>query len=92
MTFTAPAVHGATRPGVSSLDKTTEPGPAMPGRFYTDPAVYDAETRGLLSRTWQLVGHELDLPDKGSRIVGRAGPGHAAPGCAPAQHTPRTRS
>jgi Rieske 2Fe-2S family protein len=51
-----------------------DPTPALPGAFYTDERVYAAELAAVISRTWQAVGHETDLPDVGSRIVGHVGP------------------
>jgi len=51
-----------------------DPGPALPGAFYTDPTVYTAELAAIIERTWQAVGHETDLPDVGSRIVAHVGP------------------
>jgi Rieske 2Fe-2S family protein len=42
-------------------------------RYYTDPAVLAAEQRRIFARTWQLVGHVSELPQPGSRLVGRAG-------------------
>jgi Rieske 2Fe-2S family protein len=51
-----------------------DPGPALPGAFYTDGSVHAAELAAIIERTWQAVGHETDLPDVGSRIVGHVGP------------------
>ncbi|MFF5206178.1 aromatic ring-hydroxylating dioxygenase subunit alpha [Streptosporangium sp. NPDC000396] len=45
--------------------------PALPARYYTDPQVFDLEKRKIFGRSWQLVGHESDLPRSGARIVGR---------------------
>ncbi len=44
----------------------TEPTYSMPSRFYTDPAVYDAEKEKIFYRSWQFAGHVSDLPDPGS--------------------------
>ncbi|MEU8800301.1 aromatic ring-hydroxylating dioxygenase subunit alpha [Spirillospora sp. NPDC048819] len=30
--------------------------PTLPGRYYTDPAVFDAETRRIFERSWMCVG------------------------------------
>ncbi|MEV6105866.1 aromatic ring-hydroxylating dioxygenase subunit alpha [Streptomyces sp. NPDC051940] len=46
--------------------------PLLPA-YYTDTAVLAAEQRRIFARTWQLAGHETDLPGPGSRIVARAG-------------------
>ncbi len=45
------------------------PGPALAARYYTDPAVVEAETRHLFARSWQLVCHESDLPGTGARLA-----------------------
>jgi phenylpropionate dioxygenase-like ring-hydroxylating dioxygenase large terminal subunit len=53
-----------------------EPEPLSPGltsRYYTDPRVEDLEQKRIWNRTWQVVGHVTDLPEVGSRIVGRLG-------------------
>lgn len=34
-------------------------------RYYTDPAIADAERTGLLSRTWQFAMHAGDIPNPG---------------------------
>ena len=34
---------------------------SLEGRYYTDPAVFAAEQRGLLMRTWQFAGHVSQL-------------------------------
>jgi phenylpropionate dioxygenase-like ring-hydroxylating dioxygenase large terminal subunit len=38
---------------------------SLAARYYTDPAIFDAEMDGLLSRTWQLVGHVRQIPNPG---------------------------
>lgn len=38
---------------------------SLEARYYTDPAVFDQETQGLLSRTWQLAGHRGQIPKVG---------------------------
>jgi choline monooxygenase len=52
---------------------TVQPPIALLPTYYTDPVLADAEQQRIFARTWQLVGHLSDLPDAGSRIVGRAG-------------------
>jgi choline monooxygenase len=51
--------------------KPLEPG--LDSRYYTDPRVADLEQTRIFDRTWQLVGHVMDLPNPGSRIVGSVG-------------------
>lgn len=41
----------------------------LPARYYTDPAVYERERTGLLSRTWQFAGHVAEIPKPGDYIT-----------------------
>ena len=43
--------------------------PALAAGYYTEPHVAEVEQRLLFERTWQLVGHESDLPEPGSRFA-----------------------
>jgi choline monooxygenase len=43
--------------------------PALAAGYYTDPLLAEAEQRLLFERSWQLVGHESDLPEPGSRFA-----------------------
>lgn len=45
------------------------PGPALPARYYTDPATAAEETRQVFEKAWQLVCHESDLPNPGARLA-----------------------
>lgn len=38
----------------------------LPGRYYTDPAIFEEEKRAIFYRTWQCLGHVSMLPEKGS--------------------------
>ncbi len=38
---------------------------SLAARYYTDPAIFEAEMLGLLSRTWQLAGHVSQIPKVG---------------------------
>jgi len=38
---------------------------ALDARYYTDPAYFEAEKRGLLARTWQFAGHSDQLAKTG---------------------------
>ena len=38
---------------------------SLEARYYTDPAIYKAELKGLLSRTWQFAGHASQIPNVG---------------------------
>jgi choline monooxygenase len=50
-----------------------EAGTALLPRFYTDPAVLEAEQQLIFERTWQLAGHVSALPTTGSYVTARAG-------------------
>ncbi|MER7730361.1 aromatic ring-hydroxylating dioxygenase subunit alpha [Streptomyces erythrochromogenes] len=53
----------------SAASASDAPGSALPARYYTDPAIAAAETRHVFAASWQLVCHESDLPDPGSRLA-----------------------
>lgn len=58
----------------SELAEPTQPAipsAALPARYYTDPKIFDLERRQIFATSWQLVGHESDLPRPGARLVGR---------------------
>lgn len=38
---------------------------SLDARYYTDPAVFDAECAGLLARTWQFACHGSDIAESG---------------------------
>ncbi len=40
--------------------ETPAPVHSLEARYYTDPAVFETERAGLLSRTWQFAGHESE--------------------------------
>ena len=44
-----------------------------PAAFYTDPAVLDAELRGVFARSWQLAGHAGRLAQDGDFFTVRIG-------------------
>ncbi|PTM93039.1 aromatic ring-hydroxylating oxygenase subunit alpha [Streptomyces sp. VMFN-G11Ma] len=48
------------------------PGEALAARYYTDPALAEAETEHIFARSWQLVCHESDLPGPGARLAATA--------------------
>lgn len=53
-----------------SLPEPPQPlSPALAGGYYTDPAVAAAEQQRIFEKSWQLVGHESDLPTAGSRFA-----------------------
>ena len=43
----------------------SEPVLSLEARYYTDPAVYEMESRGLFARTWQFACHASLLKDVG---------------------------
>ncbi len=46
-----------------------DPSPALAARYYTDPVVADLEQRHIFASSWQLAGHESDLPVPGARLL-----------------------
>lgn len=38
---------------------------ALEAHYYTDPAIFERERLGLLSRTWQFAGHVAEVPQTG---------------------------
>ena len=47
------------------MSDVATPQRSLEGRCYTDPAVFAAERRCLLARTWQFAGHASLLPETG---------------------------
>ncbi|SLN37720.1 Naphthalene 1,2-dioxygenase subunit alpha [Roseovarius litorisediminis] len=43
----------------------TDPIRSLDARYYTDPAIFEAECKGLLARTWQFAGHASQLENPG---------------------------
>jgi carnitine monooxygenase subunit len=41
---------------------------ALPGYLYSDPAVFAEEKRRLFYKSWQVVGHESELPNNGDYL------------------------
>ena len=39
--------------------------PTLPGRYYTDPAIFELEKRNIFARQWQYVCRTQDLPTPG---------------------------
>ena len=42
---------------------------ALPARYYTGSAASALDARAVFARSWQLVGHETQLPDAGDYLV-----------------------
>ena len=42
---------------------------SLEARYYTDPAVFERERLGLLSRTWQFAGHESQVRNPGDYVT-----------------------
>ena len=42
-----------------------EPVRSLEARYYTDPAIFEAERKGLLARSWQFAGHASQLENPG---------------------------
>ena len=45
--------------------------PTLPGRYYTDPAVFEREKRNIFSRQWQYVCRAEDVPAPGRFVRAR---------------------
>ncbi|HRX36568.1 MAG TPA: aromatic ring-hydroxylating dioxygenase subunit alpha, partial [Aestuariivirga sp.] len=41
----------------------------LPARFYTDPAIYEAEKEAIFYRSWWCAGHKSQLPKPGTFIT-----------------------
>src|SRR5579859_1369802 len=67
MQSAAPATALPPAPGLTAAGTALEP------RFYTDPALLEAEKQLIFERTWQLAGHISSLPRPGSYLTARAG-------------------
>ena len=38
---------------------------SLEARYYTDPAIFEAEREGVLARTWQFAGHASQVENPG---------------------------
>ena len=56
--------HDDPRKGLTVRDAAA-PVHSLEARYYTDPAVFERERTGLLSRTWQFAGHESLVRNEG---------------------------
>ena len=56
--------HDDPRNGLTVRDAAA-PVHSLEARYYTDPAVFERERTGLLSRTWQFAGHESLVRNEG---------------------------
>ncbi|MEM1298280.1 MAG: aromatic ring-hydroxylating dioxygenase subunit alpha [Pseudomonadota bacterium] len=45
--------------------RPVQPVRSLEARYYTDPAIYAEETRGLFARTWQYACHVSEIPNPG---------------------------
>lgn len=51
---------------VKELAKTRRTGFALPGLFYTSPAVFDHDIKAFWNRNWIWVGHVSQIPEPGN--------------------------
>jgi phenylpropionate dioxygenase-like ring-hydroxylating dioxygenase large terminal subunit len=42
---------------------------SLDARYYTDPAIFEVEKAGVLSRTWQFAAHASDLENPGDYVA-----------------------
>ncbi len=54
---------------LQALAATRTEGWSLPGRFYTDPAVYEAEMESVWRRQWLFAGHDCQIPAPGDYLV-----------------------
>ena len=38
---------------------------SLDARYYTDPAIFELESRGLFARSWRFAGHVSQLQNPG---------------------------
>jgi len=48
-----------------TIENPIEPVRSIAARYYTDPAIFDTERNGLLSRTWAFAGHAAQVRNVG---------------------------
>jgi glycine betaine catabolism A len=68
------AAPEALRRHVSGLLATYRPGFALPGAFFTDETLYQAEMEYLIGRHWLFVASEPEIPEGGDYRTLQIGP------------------
>jgi Rieske 2Fe-2S family protein len=68
MTPTSPRQH------LESLLAARKPGFALPGAFFTDETLYQAELEGIFARHWLFVASEPEIPEAGDYRTYQVGP------------------
>ena len=53
------------KPAAAAASGGTGPLRSLDARYYTDPGIFEIETRGLFARTWQFAGHASQLEKPG---------------------------
>src|SRR5579863_375520 len=77
---TSPAPRDRTAPAetvrrhVGALLGSYRPGLALPGAFFTDEALYEAEMQYLFGRHWLFVASEPEIPEAGDYRTLQIGP------------------
>jgi glycine betaine catabolism A len=59
---------------VAALLASCEPGHALPGAFFTDDALYQAEIEHIFGRHWLFVASEPEIPEGGDYRTFQIGP------------------
>ncbi len=54
---------------LESVRRPIEEATTLPARFYTDPAIYQAELERIFGTMWLCVAREEDLPDEGDYLT-----------------------
>ena len=61
--------------GTSIADLVDMESAVMSLRLFSDPEVYQAELRDLFARTWNVVGHQSEIPNPGDFVRHRIAEG-----------------
>jgi Rieske 2Fe-2S family protein len=69
----APAPESARR-HVGALLASARPGHALPGKFFTDDALYAAELEYIFGRHWLFIATEPEIPESGDYRTYQIGP------------------
>jgi Rieske 2Fe-2S family protein len=62
------------REHVAALLAAREPGRALPGAFFTDEALYQAELDAIFARNWLFLASDAELPEGGDYRTYQIGP------------------
>lgn len=64
------AIHPGTAAGhARALLRARRPGHALPGAFYTDPALFDLDMAAIFGREWIFAAAACELPEPGCYVT-----------------------